>query len=524
MRKRYSQYLPGVILFVLSLIIGLCIYQDYGISYDEPAQREIGLVSYGYVFEGDKRLLTYIEKDHGVGFELPLVLIEKAMGLKEMRDIFLMRHLVTHIFFLLGILMAYVLVQNLFSQQVISCIAFLFLLLQPRIYAHSFFNSKDIPFLTTTIVALFFAHFAFKRKHLLLFLFLGIACGYATSIRIMAILLAVIFILLFFYDIVIAVLNKKTTGRPIVQLFIFILGYAASLYIAWPTLWTDPIAGFVESYKSLAHFRWDRAVMFNGRMYTGTTLPWTYLPVWFSVTVAPFLWILGLSGIIMATTGFIKNPFRQFSDIIRRNALLYLLVFICPFVSIILLDSVVYDDWRHVYFVYPAFVFIAMYALSRLNRLKIAGLVLAGIQLCFLLFFFIRNHPFQQVYFNVFVPKTEEYLRKSFDYDYWGASHKHAFEYILRSDTSNEIKVCSFYYPASTEWPYAPICNNRDFLPSNDKVRIVLTENIKDADYFISTFRYHPQDHDEYANNIAYSITVQNSTVIRVYKLGNVTP
>ena len=44
----------------------------------------------------------------------------------------------------------------------------------------------------------------------------------------------------------------------------------------------------------------------------------------------------------------------------------------------------------------------------------------------------IRNHPFQNVYFNNFLSHDEQYLRKNFEMDYWGTSYKQALEYVLK--------------------------------------------------------------------------------------------
>jgi hypothetical protein len=315
-----------------------------------------------------------------------------------------------------------------------------------------------------------------------------------------------------------AIVGRKQVGRNLFGLFVFLFGYVATLYAAWPILWHDPVHAFIEAYRSLAYFRWDGDVWFMGQKYTGTTLPWTYLPIWFGITVAPLLLVLGLGGFIWILIDFIRSPLKGIADPVRRNSMLYALMFICPFVSIILLDSVVYDDWRHIYFVYPSFVFMAAYTMSRLNRLRLAWIAAAGIQLVFLLVFFVRYHPLHQVYFNALVPKTEENLRRNFDYDYWGASHKQAFEYILRSDTSKSIVVCRIYHAAAKDWLYPPICDNWEFLLAKDKDRIILTDSLHEAKYFLSTFRYHPWDHEEYGNNY-HDIKVQNNTVIRTYKL-----
>ena len=103
----------GAILFISACIIAVTTYTQYGLSWDEGRQRLTGLVNYLYVVYGDQGLLSYSDRDYGVAFELPLIFIEKALGLEHSRDIFLTRHLFTHVFFLVGALFCFLLVDFL---------------------------------------------------------------------------------------------------------------------------------------------------------------------------------------------------------------------------------------------------------------------------------------------------------------------------------------------------------------------------------------------------------------------------
>src|SRR5882762_2426091 len=100
MKERFKIYMPGIAIFLIALITGLFIYKDYGISWDEPVQRNLGLVNLDYVFSGKDDLLTYRDKIYGAWFEMLLAGIEKIMNFTDTREIYTMRHLVNHIFFL----------------------------------------------------------------------------------------------------------------------------------------------------------------------------------------------------------------------------------------------------------------------------------------------------------------------------------------------------------------------------------------------------------------------------------------
>ena len=196
MKKGYSACLPGIVLLVVFVITSLCINKDYGMSYDEPTQRDMGYVSYNYITIGDTALNSYIDRDHGVGFELPLVWIEKTLGYTDTRDIYLMRHQVSSLFFICSMFCGYLLALKLFKDKWLASLGYLMLVLHPRIFAHSFFNTKDVPFLAVFVIGLLFLWCAFNKKKVYRYVLFGIACGYAESILVMGVLFLLLDMLL----------------------------------------------------------------------------------------------------------------------------------------------------------------------------------------------------------------------------------------------------------------------------------------------------------------------------------------
>ncbi len=504
----FTLYWPGILLLCLSIIIGLFCYKDYGISWDEPEQRAMGVVSYNYIFHHDPALKTSVDRDHGVGFELVLTALEKKLNLTDNRGIYLMRHLATHLFFLISVFFGYLLMQRLFKNQLLSCLGFLLIAFNPRLYAHSFFNTKDIPFLSVFIICLFFFHVAFGKNKAWWYALLGLACGYATSIRILGVLLIFLIGLFFVVDIFNALRAKGNVFRIIRNSFIFLAAACISLVAMWPVLWESPLHNFVTNFRSLSHFPWDGLVLFNGKLEHARSLPWYYLPEWFSITT-PLLWLVaGLAGIGFVIFGFIKSPSEYLNDLNSRSNLLYLLCFFMPLVSVVVLHSVVYDDWRHVYFIYPPFVLLALGAINKFasGKSKLILPVLCIVQLVFTGIFMVRNHPYQQVYFNQLVSQKKDNIRQHFEQDYWGSAFKQGMEYILSHDTSPAIKL---------DWRIRPVKTNIRLFKEADRNRIQFVED--SADYFITTFRSHPSDYKYPA--IFYEVNVQNSCIMRVYKL-----
>ena len=121
--------------------------------------------------------------------EAPLVAAERLLGLEDSRAIYLSRHLAAHLLFLAAGFFAWLLVYRLFGNRIIALLAMLLFLLHPRIYAHSFFNTKDLPFLSMFMIALYLAHRAFRRDSVWAFALCGAGAALLMNIRIMGVML-----------------------------------------------------------------------------------------------------------------------------------------------------------------------------------------------------------------------------------------------------------------------------------------------------------------------------------------------
>ncbi|MCW3121872.1 MAG: phospholipid carrier-dependent glycosyltransferase [Flavipsychrobacter sp.] len=510
MKEKIMPYLPGIILLVLGIIVSLLTYQDYGIGWDEPYQRGPGLLSYNYMFHGNPELFLKETDNHGAGFELFLLFFEKGLGITDTRDIYMNRHLVTNIVYLLSAFAGYVLVLKMFKNNILPSLGFIILAFTPRLYAHSFFNSKDVPFMCMILVTLAVARAAFDNRKVWLYLIMGLVCGYATSIRIMGVMLFSFLLLFLLIDLFTAISNKEKPLKPVLNTVLFTIGFCFSLYISWPYLWPKPIHNFVESFRALSHFKWGATTLISGKMVTATSLPWTYIPQWFLITT-PVLWLIaGFAGIGLVIYNFSKTPMQYLRNTPERNLLLYVLCFFVPVLSVIVLHSVVYDDWRHVFFIYPPFILLALYFINRFMQAKYKMIVqgVCALQVAMLVFFMVKDHPFQQLYFNELVSHEDEYLRRNYELDYWGLSFKQALDHITEMDNRKDINVCSNLS--------AYIENNTLGLRPEDRKRVHFTPPDQ-ADYFITNYRGHPEDYD--GVNVDYSISVLNSTVLQIFKL-----
>lgn len=506
---RFIYKYSGPLLFIIALVIGVLTYDSYGLSWDDPMQRGTGTVNYNYIFHNDESLLTWSDRDYGPAYEILLILGEKKLGLTDTHDIYFFRHLTTYILFLIGALFCFFLVDLLYKNKTLAALAFLMIVLHPRLYAHSFVNTKDIPFLAMFFVAFYFLALAFRRKRIIYFVLLGISVGITVNLRIMGIMLLGIVPAFLVLDMII----EKRWKRNGIYLLTFLTSSLLAVYAAWPFLWPAPIDNFLEAFDNMRKFRWVGNVLLNGEMVRADSLPWYYLPEWFAITTPILFLILGIAGGALVILGLIKRPIEYLKNTETRNNLAYASCFLAPFLAVIYFESVVYDGWRQVFFVYAGFVMLMIFTLHKLAALKwLKGITYLTI--LYLIGVSVYYFPYQNVYFNSFLEfKESEYIRRHFEMDYWGISNLEALRYILESDTSDVINVGSLNVTSVI---------NVALLKPEERARLNMTFSNPDRskdDYYITTYRGHLENHLEYWGKDVYNIRRGRNTICTVYKV-----
>jgi len=505
--------------FILLLGLGLTIYKDYGIAWDEGAQRRIGEKVFDYVIKGDRFLLTFADKYYGTAVEIPLMMVEKVLKLDNFRSVFLMRHLATFLFFYVGVFFFYLLVKNRLQSWKWGLLGSLLLVLSPRIFADSFYNSKDIPFLSVFIIGIYALVDFLAKKNYSRAISLGIINALLIDIRIGGIFLSFLTLLI----VIIELLSvKKITNnhKPFLACFLIYFFFLVIFTVLfWPILWNNPASNFINAISKMKHYNWDLEVLYLGQYLKPYRLPWHYIPVWIGITT-PFIYILlFFSGILAFIIDFIKNLGHFYPKL--KNDLIFVLWFFLPLLSVISLRSVLYDGWRQMYFIYPAFLLIALIGLNNLRQFiqikfrgtsyKIISFVLIFALTLSLLdtaFFMIRYHPFQNVFFNRLTVLILGEVRDKFELDYWGLSYRQALEYILKNDNGRIIKVCAANYPGKF---------NANIFKPEEKSRLKFVDKPEEAKYFLSNYRWHREDYP-YKNKV-YSIRVRGTEILTVYKM-----
>jgi hypothetical protein len=525
-----KRLLPDVIhflFFVALIIIGLLVYKDYGIPWDESTQTQIGAQNYRYIFKGDPALLSSPNRYYGPVFEIPFLWLSSRSLIP--------RHLAIFLLFILGLFLFYQLARRLFHNPWWGLLAAGVLAASPRIFADAFYNTKDIPFMVAAIAAILTLvvlsdNLNKNRNGWMICALLVIHAG-VSAVLISTRIVGIVIVPLTLFLLLIEILKSPAAWKTRLVVFLGTLVLTAGLTILfWPILWHNPWGEFVNAFLQMSKYPFDRPMLYQGIFISPTDQPWHYIPVWIGITT-PLMVLAGFLTSILVVIGYSFNEIRLLISGKSKIPVLKSLDsekftwavvvgwLAIPIAAVYIFHSVLYDGWRHLFFIYPAIVLISLFGLRvlvewimhfdlKLNGIRIAAglFLLAG--LAEPIWFMVRYHPHENVYFNAFAgdPST---LRKRFELDYWGLSYKQAVDFILANDPGNDIKI----FVANP--PGQDYINSG--LPLDQKSRLIIMNDPVNADYFVSEFRWHPADYpypDEY-----YSISIRGTKIMVVYRL-----
>ena len=491
-RRALAPHWGALLALALFFAAGLAVLDDYGMVWDSVLQRTDFEANLGFLASGDLHAFTSAlhedsDKFYGMAFEIPMLPVERASGIEDSRAIYLFRHLATHLFYVIGGLFAYMLARRLFGNQLLAVGAMLLFLLHPRPYAHSFFNSQDLPFFSMFMVALYLTHRAFKRDALSAFVLLGAGVGILVNLRIMGVVLLAAVPALRAIDFATA-RGWAERKRVLLTTGGFGLASALTIYALMPYLWADPMPRALEGWVTLSdhpNVTWE---LFRGTYYRSVDFPAAYLPVWFSITSPPFALLLGAigAGAILAATA--RTPREALRNGRLRFGLLAVGCFAGPVVAIMLPGGNIYYGWRHMYFLWAPFALLAAFGLQWLasalgrKRLRAAACGAASAGLAATVVSMALLHPNQQEHFNVLVDRVApSHLRSQYAMHYFWHPTRQALEWVIQHSAQPSDQPSPITASRAKDWTKD---RNRLMLPSSER------ERLDDAPPFDIVFGY----------------------------------
>ena len=458
-RKKFF-YLFLLLFFVIGSITSL----NVGISHDEYHEEENWKFNqtltkdiYNKIFSGEVsnfKKEEYKDRYYGIGFQIVSQPIQfflkdfliKHQQISEYGSKLVSKHFVVFLFFFISGICFYLIQKKIIKNKYFCYFSTLIYLLYPYLLGHSFFNPKDIPFMSTwllcTYVSFNFFEKIIKNNFISFYkiVLFSVATAFLLSIRITGVLIFLQYFMTFIIFISIEKINFynfiKKFYKKIIAFIIFLF---FTFYIMNPVYWSNPF-DIINAIKSMGHYYHDICTETLGECMAAKNLPVTYIPIWFSVKL-PLLIIIGIFLI----------PFVEKKIFIDKKKNMVFGTILVTTISIpiilILRNTNLYDEIRHLMFLMPFFFIlgtVSFYIFSK-KLFYLLGVLTISI----FIYENIKVHPYQYVWFNL--PSRFIDLTNKFELEYQGISGKEISKEITKSI---ENETCILTSPIHSVKPF----------------------------------------------------------------------
>ncbi len=441
---------PIYILLAVNILIGLFIFRDYGLAWDEPLFYDYA-DALGYAYSPREWLSGNFDlensygpsgDDHKTRGPAYLFLAREPVYLLETfgLDSALAWHLVNFLFFQLGVYFLYRLSTRWMRPSAAFAASALFSW-QPLLWGHAFINPKDPPFLVFFLVSVCLGFEMVdkltddsqsnKQKFVHVILPATIL-GITIAIRVLGPLAgALVFIYFLGHK------NLRVSAPPWLMLFTYGLTAMLAMFVTWPYLWENPITRFIEVLRLMSDNPTNLSVLFAGQVYRAGELPQRYLLFMLATTLTEPVWILFVAGVIIGYWGLVND--HSLLKIHKLTTLtLILLWFILLLAYVLISRPSMYDGLRHFLFILPPIFIFTGFAFEFLGQ-HISIVWLRAGPILFLLLPGLAGitqlHPYEYTYYNSFIGSTNKAFRQ-YETDYWLTCYKEAVEHL--GQISNE--------------------------------------------------------------------------------------
>lgn len=484
MRKLWRAHRGFILFFSVLLVVGLIITPKFGLSVDEPIQRQHRLVNLNYVaqklgladrlpveIQTQMDMRIYPHKYYGIAAQSPLLALEFFFH-PNSRTYWVLSHYYTHAIFLISVVALYGALIKIQVPQTSALLTTLLYVLSPRIYAHSFYNIKDLLFLSLFMLALAALLYYLESKSWKTLLLGIVVTALSINSRMMGI------ILIPYLALAVIIVQHQSYKRMIRTVVLSVSALGVLLAAMWPAIWRNPIRGLSEAFATFSDYStWDGTIIFQGSIISGNHVPWSYVPQWILITVPIATLVLWLTSLILAPVVF--RHFHKHTSI-RYLLTISLLTIVGSLSAIIIFSSTLYGDWRHLYYLHVPFTLLSgatLYWLSIVSRIiyrMIVGLIIASSLLT--ITWMVREMPHFYVYFN---PLAGTNWDERWDRDIWRLSTIQMLESLLENSDAPQITILRSH----------PVQINSWLLDTKDRKRLQLVDVSDDADYIVADYR-----------------------------------
>ena len=459
----------AVIILAAAFILGALALTGYGLYYDEISEGVIlrqniyeyalrlfpedsGIVRH---FKGTVRISESVERDHGVAVMYPffvLKLLGRIPALHTQYNVVVsgLWHGYVYVVSFTAVIAFFYIGKKLFGSNAAGLLTASFFFLSPKLFAEMHYNNKDMLLLVLTadMIALVIrtADIWKTEGRLSVWntLLLCLTGGFAMNLRAVGIAITVLCGLLY---IVLLIREgfpaKKTAAAAAVTLLLTLVFF----YLLTPAMW----GGFEETADYFRYIfinarefsRWDWPVLFDGEFYihSENPLPRSYLIRMMLYTIPPYISLFFLAGLVALIFSLFTHKSVNEGDYAAPVLIFSAVEFAVPILFAALARTLVYNSWRHFFFVYPGFAIVAAYGAMRVaslfkNRklLKTAFSALLVIMLTVTAAGIAVNHPFEHSYFNFLAAEPD----KNYQLDYWNVGMNEALNRVYDDCSGRE--------------------------------------------------------------------------------------
>ncbi len=440
-----------LIFAVLLFSIGIFLSINAGITHDEFHDYNVWEVNKNLILNFflntnyETQFLSDIGKFYGVGFHYLSIPFEIITSLfldnsfySDKVKAILSKHVTVFFLFILSGIFFQKILNLIIENNFYSNLGGVLYLTYPYLLGHSFFNVKDIPFLSIWLIC---TYLIIKISKILVdkktiskkyFISISFFTALLLSIRISGILIfiqyAIMFCLhlnrhsFFFKDFLIN--NYKNLILSFISIFLL-------FYLLQPSSWENPFYIF-ESIKAMSQHEQTVCTTTLGECMKAQKLPSTYLPIWFFFKL-PLVIIFGFILFPIIEKKIVNESFSSFitlSLIFSTTSIILLLI---------LFEVNLYDEIRQVMFLLPSFFLISLSMIYFFSKKIFKILLLLSIS-----FFLLQNiilYPYNYIWINNFSHLTK--INGVFELDYWGVSTKAVANYFNKNKKNKQICIIS---------------------------------------------------------------------------------
>lgn len=425
-----------ITLMAAFLLCGILVFRDYGASSDEINQIQAGHITWNAVLEklglpgvnfgGLPDLKDYYNRYYGQAATFPTVVIEALKGFSlDVSTVLRLRHAWNFFLYFSGLICLALLTKLRFGRDDVVFFLILFHILTPRLFGDAFYNDRDVMLVSLLWISLF-CHETLQRKPSFPNILL---CAFFFALAVNTRFLGLVLLFL-------PIMGLFERNRQIKRSALLMLGLTFLFwYIFTPVFWGNLLPELKAAFHTFATGEQRTqetggmaSILFFGRYFKETELPFYYLPLWIFISTPLVPQILTGAGII--------RYFR--SEKTRTDRFMFFFLF-GGIAAVMLIRPVQYNGWRHFYFLYvPLYWFMAAglcWLLSNARKLwRTAAIPLMALSAVWTGVCAAGLHPYEYLYLN---PLFRDRI-SSFDRDYWRLSTRESLEWII---AQNEEKV-----------------------------------------------------------------------------------